>query len=258
MGRLEAWREIGCGLGRGLLRLAVPPICPACGCGAAEPGCCGRCRAALTHGSNARLCGRCGASAGPHVDCSSGCFACRNDRFAFETVVRLGRYEGALMEACRRIKEERQRPLAAALGELLWTTRAAALRQLAPDAVVAVPLHWRRRWRRGYNQADEIADRLARGLGVPRLSALKRLRNTPPQAPLAASVRRTNVASSFRATRRLAGARILLVDDILTTGATCHHAARALRAAGAAQTVVAVLARGEDLGKALTPEDSAD
>ena len=241
-------------LGRGTLRLLAPPVCPACWAGTERPGCCAACAAALAFGAEARLCPRCGASLGPYLDAADGCFACRNDRFAFDTVVRLGRYHAALGQACQRIKREGQRPLAAALADLLLARRGEALRRLGADLVAPIPLHWRRRWRRGYNQADELAQRLARGLGLPFVQALRRTRSTTPQADLAPSVRRTNVVGAFRVRRPLPGQHVLLVDDILTTGATCHQAARALRAAGAARVSVAVLARGEDFNKALTPE----
>ncbi len=149
-------------LGRGTLRLLAPPVCPACWTGAETQGFCTACTAALAFGAEARLCPRCGASLGPYLDAADGCFACRNDRFAFDTVVRLGRYHAALGQACQRIKHETQRPLAAALADLLLERRGEALRRLRADVVAPIPLHWRRRWRRGYNQADELAQRLAR------------------------------------------------------------------------------------------------
>ena len=240
--------------GVGLLRLVAPPLCPACGVGGEKPGCCPRCAARFAHGAEARLCLRCAATLGPHLADVVGCLACRDRVFAFRGVVRLGRYDGALQEGCLRIKHERHRPLAAALGTLLAERRAAALRELAADLVVPIPLHWRRRWRRGYNQADELARRLAAGLGIScAATGLRRIKATAPQSALSATARLTNVAGCFRASRRVAGRRVLLVDDILTTGATCHHAARALRAAGAAEVMVAVLARGEGTEKALVP-----
>jgi ComF family protein len=163
-------------------------------------------------------------------------------------VLRLGRYEGDLATACIRIKQPSGARLARALGEL-WLQRRrddAALRTI--DAVVPVPLHWRRRWRRGYNQAESIALAIGTGLGVPLWRrGLQRRRATTPQTDLPPTSRRLNVHNAFvaRSSRRWGGARVLLVDDVLTTGATCHHAARALRAGGVASILVATMARGD-------------
>jgi ComF family protein len=114
-----------------------------------------------------------------------------------------------------------------------------------PDVVVPVPLHQRRLLHRGFNQSLE----LARGLGtllerpVP-LAALTRVRHTVPQMTLDAARRRDNVRGAFAAdATALAGRRVLLVDDVMTTGGTLEECARTLRRAGAAGVVVLVLAR---------------
>jgi len=129
-----------------------------------------------------------------------------------------------------------------------WIARAAA--DLIPelDAVVPVPLHRWRLLRRRYNQAAEIARPLARMMGLAYLpDALTRPRATDSQGGKSASGRRRNVAAAFavppRWKPRLAGRRILLVDDVLTTGATAEGCARVLKRAGAARVDVAVIAR---------------
>jgi ComF family protein len=117
---------------------------------------------------------------------------------------------------------------------------------LAADVVVSVPLHWWRRWRRGYNQSAALARGIARHLQIPCFpSWLRRLRNTPDQTLQTPAGRRENVRGAFGARSRahLKGRTVLLVDDVMTTGATANEAARALRAAGAARVVVAALAR---------------
>jgi predicted amidophosphoribosyltransferase len=111
-----------------------------------------------------------------------------------------------------------------------------------------VPLHPLRLVQRRFNQAAEIARPLARRAGLPYLpGALVRRRNTPSQGGRSGSGRRRNMAAAFaapqRAWPRLAGKRILLVDDVITTGATAEACARALRAAGAACVDVAAVAR---------------
>src|SRR5439155_26039653 len=144
-----------------------------------------------------------------------------------------------------RLKHGQHEGLAEAVGEL-WAAHAAErLRTIGAGAVVPVPLHWRRRWRRGYNQAAVLAPALASGLQIPcRERWLRRVRATPLQTSIAPSARRENVRGAFRATAdpRLRGQTVLLVDDVLTTGSTASEAARALKAVGVARVVVAALA----------------
>jgi ComF family protein len=110
-----------------------------------------------------------------------------------------------------------------------------------------VPLHWKRRAWRGYNQSAEVAERLARRLKLPfHENLLRRTRPTPVQTNLSATKRRENVRNAFSPRRRLEGASVLLVDDVMTTGATCHYAAKALKEAGASKVIAAILARRED------------
>jgi len=121
------------------------------------------------------------------------------------------------------------------------------LREFSIDAVVAVPHHWWRRFRRHVNSADILANRLARKLGVPLLrEALHKVRRTPRQVTLPASKRRTNLRNAFAAElpEKLQSATLLLVDDVLTTGTTAHEASKVLLSAGAGKVVVAVVARG--------------
>lgn len=115
------------------------------------------------------------------------------------------------------------------------------------DALVPVPLHWSRRWRRGFNQAEVLARAVGRrhGLSVQR-RLLRRVRATPPQHGDAGS-RRRNLRDAFAVPciERCAGSRLLLIDDVFTTGATANACAAALRSAGAAAVGVLTLARVE-------------
>jgi ComF family protein len=149
-------------------------------------------------------------------------------------------------DAVLKLKHHDGEGLAELLGKL-WVGRdEQRFRSFGVDVVVPVPLHWFRRWRRGHNQSAAIARGLASCLQIPCFpSWLRRLRNTPAQTTQSPAGRRENVRGAFRARRRarLKGKSVLLVDDVMTTGATANEAARALRAAGATRVTVAVLAR---------------
>ncbi len=150
-----------------------------------------------------------------------------------------------------RIKNQSAQALAIVLGDLLAVECSQQLTALEPDVVVPIPMHWSRRMWRGTNSSETVAERLSRSLGVPSASHhLARCRRTVPQARLSATRRVANVRGAFRARSHadLPGARVLLVDDIMTTGATANEAAKTLRRAGAAAIVIVVLARAEGLG----------
>jgi ComF family protein len=135
--------------------------------------------------------------------------------------------------------------LAECVGRLWAGHHADRFRAVGAAVVIPVPLHWWRRLRRGYNQAERLTAAIARQLGIDhRPGWLCRTRQTASQAQLPESTRRTNVRGAFRTScsARLAGLSVLLVDDVLTTGSTASEAARALREGGAAAVHVAVLA----------------
>ncbi len=138
--------------------------------------------------------------------------------------------------------------IAEAMGAFFCQTRGEQIRALCPNLVVPVPMHWRRRWVRKTNGPDILAAHMAKFLQVPCQARLLRMnRNIKPQKGLKRRDRRKNLVGAFRVAKgydiRIRGARVLLVDDVLTTGATCDAAAKALKEAGAATVVVAVLAR---------------
>jgi len=133
------------------------------------------------------------------------------------------------------------KPLAKLLGEYL--SRALPLDE-AFDAVVPMPLHWRRRFERGFNQAALIAAQVARRRKIPVIHAVRRVRATRTQTGLTNAKRRDNVRGAFRVGRgSLQGLRILLVDDVMTTGATGSACASVLKKAGAKSVTLLTLAR---------------
>jgi ComF family protein len=240
------WRPLVTDLSRGLLHLLYPGVCALChkpteiGSGDFCPDC----RTALTTDPHP-TCVRCSGTLGPNLPPAPDCTRCRGHSFAFERVIRLGPYDGLRREAVLRMKHSQHEGLAEAVGDLWSQTAIERLSAVGASVVVPVPLHWRRRWRRGYNQAAALARALASSLQIPCCERwLRRVRATPFQTDVAPSVRRTNVRGAFRAVAdpNLTGQTILLVDDVLTTGGTASEAARALRDAGASKVVVAVLA----------------
>lgn len=153
-------------------------------------------------------------------------------------------FGGPIAGALRRLKYAGRAELAGPLGDLL--RRAARDRELAADVVVPVPLHPARLAERGYNQAALLGAEVARELGAPmEARALRRVRHTPQQARLDRGARLSNVEGAFcaRWPERVRGRRVLLVDDVSTTGATLAACAEALREAGAAHVAAIVVAR---------------
>ncbi len=242
-------RSAGWQLARGLLELVYPSTCFVCGqfLPAEQANFCTRCRSALTT-DPFPCCPRCAGTVGPYVHLEGGCTACRDQSFHFECVVRLGPYDGLLRQVILRLKHASGEGLAEVLGELWASHLEKRLRDLKVDVIVPVPLHWWRRWTRGYNQSEVLARAIAHRLHIPcKPGWLRRIRNTPQQfKQTGATARHENVRKAFsaRTWAALRGKTILLVDDVLTTGSTASDAARALRIAGAARIVVAVLAGG--------------
>ena len=178
------------------------------------------------------------------LDDEGRCGLCRRGLTGFDAAFAFGSYEGELRKLIQLFKYGGTPTLARPLGMLL----ASALpREKAFDLVVPMPMHWRRRWSRGFNQAELLADVLAARLGFAKLNAVRRRKATPPQAGLTGAQRRKNMSGAFKVRNadRIRGKRILLVDDVLTTGSTAAACARALKRAGAAYVAVITVARAD-------------
>jgi ComF family protein len=174
------------------------------------------------------------------------CAYCRPRSFAFDAALRLGKYDGALRKAILFIKHRHNEGLADRLASRWGVEQQSRLVEWGVHAVVPVPLFWMNRLWRGYNQSGALARGLAERLGVKYQSRwLYRTRRTAKQSLLGPTARLDNVRGAFQASVPLAGMRILLVDDVLTTGATASEAASALKRGGASWVGVAVLARAE-------------
>lgn len=245
------------------LDLVFPAFCSICegtlGAGRRDP-LCGRCWGAIT-----RLgppgCYACGLSSPTRAPFDRSpaaehrwvgaagtsevglCGTCTVERPAYDYARSAAVYEGALREALHAFKFSGKRALARPLGDLVVEQCVASLVE-GIEAVLAVPLARERERERGFNQAALLAQRIAKRLGVPtRPRWLARVRATRPQSDLPAAERRVNVRGAFRASRAVAGRHVLVVDDVLTTGATLGECARALRDGGARCVGVLTVAR---------------
>jgi ComF family protein len=203
----------------GLADLLAPPRCAACD-DELEPGSTG-------------FCGACA----PLLEALTGA----------EGRVAAYRYGGPLADAIRRFKYAGHAELAAPLGALLVPSARAHAAGL--DAIVPVPLHPRRLRERGFDQASLLAQEVARALSVPRrLDLVRRARPTLAQASLDRLGRIANVEGAFVATAAAAGLRVLVIDDVRTTGATLGAVAAALHARGARAVQSLALALSDGIG----------
>jgi len=197
------------------------------------------------------VCDGCGAPFEYDLGPGARCGSCMARPRAFAAARAACLYDEAVREPILKLKHADRPDLAPLFA--LWIGRAARALVAEADAVVPVPLHPLRLLKRRYNQAAEIARPLARREGLGYLpDALIRRRATESQAGKSGSGRRRNVAAAFEvpAARRIQveGKRLLLIDDVMTTGATAEGCARALKQAGAARVDVAVVARVKEMG----------
>ncbi len=226
------------------------------------PDDCAVCQTALTSASRIPVCAQCLANVQPLVaefacaQCRAPflnehalqpdgiCPLCRAGATQYQAAYSFGSYDGGLIRLIHLYKYAGVRTLAAPFADWL----AAALPRLERfDAIVPVPLHWWKKITRGFDQSELLAIELSKRTGIPVARWLSRTRITSSQAGLTSSQRRTNVAGAFRASQpqRIAGARVLLLDDVLTTGTTLSAAAGTLRRAGAARVTALTVARAD-------------
>jgi ComF family protein len=190
------------------------------------------------------FCASCGTpfQNGFPLDTEGRCAICRSGLRGFDTAYCYGFYEGVLRKLIHQFKYSGIRPLAHPLGEMLSS---ALPREERFDAVVPVPLHWRRQWGRAFNQSELLAEELSRRTGLPMMRALRRVRSTATQAGLTNAARRRNVTGAFACMRAatVKGKSILLIDDVMTTGSTAAACAVVLKRAGVKKVALLTLAR---------------
>ena len=261
---MEIWPQAGRILGQlpfvttarwadSVLRALFDPFCAAChgpiGPGRVGPVCSGCWNAVIL--VSPPWCNRCGEpmQSWRHNPGSDGqCARCVASPPQFDLARAFGRYEGALREIVHALKYRGHRSLGAPLGTLMEKANRGLL--AGADAVVPVPLHPWRHLRRGFNQADELAQALGRPVWRP----LRRQTLGVPQAKLSGDRRRMNVQNAYCVSRLRAGApalrpkHVVLVDDVMTTGATLDACSRALRESGVEWVGALTLARATNAG----------
>jgi ComF family protein len=247
-------------------RLLLPQSCALCGAPSRNRLLCGDCHAALPWLGPA--CPRCAlpvadgvsdaltcpglrpgadrypgeGNAGAQCDGPKACMTCRRHPPGWSSAVAAWRYEYPVDRLLQGLKYGGRLALAEPLADALHDAVASG-REAPPDVLVPLPLAPARQRVRGFNQAQLVAARLSRRLGTPVVQGLDRVRDAGPQAALPLSRRADNVRDAFRGRRCVAGLRVALVDDVLTTGATLAAATGAALAAGARDVRVYVVAR---------------
>ena len=228
-----------------VIRSLLAPACAACDRTLAAPidgALCPECIASV-RAITPPICVRCGDHL-PLFTIDSLCVRCQHDPPVIVRARSAGIYEGALRDMIHALKYQRRRMLTPWLASRMRDIGAAVL--MGADAVVPVPLHPWRHLSRGFNQADD----LARHLGLPVWHVLWRPQHGPPQAGLSAGARAANARNAYAVRpdaplrhRRLRGSVVVLVDDVMTTGATLNACARALHSAGVASVRALTAAR---------------
>lgn len=175
------------------------------------------------------------------------CRLCLTGRRGFDACFVYGAYEKELRDLIHLFKYGRIESLAAPLAAWMLTALPADRKsaERRADCVTPVPMHWWKRWRRGFNQAERLGLEVAKALSIPMVEALRRPKPSRVQAGLASAARRKNALRSFALSNpgEIAGKSVLLVDDVFTTGATATACARLLKRAGAERVELLALAR---------------
>lgn len=244
MSRANSWLE-------GLLALLYPPVCQICRAGrvgADEGYVCDacRCRRNGVRFIQPPFCERCGLPVEGAVTTAYECANCRDMRLDFSQARAAVVATGLVMEVIHRYKYNRALWFEPFLAGLLCRKATSGIAGRF-DAIVPVPLHPLKAREREFNQADRLAGALGRAAGLPVLRrSLRRVRFTATQTAFNRDQRQRNMRGAFEvpAGRQLDGRRLVVVDDVLTTGATTSACARALRKAGAEEVCVWTVARG--------------
>jgi len=233
---------------RAFLNLVFPPKCPSCGIflSTEEPSFCGECFRGINF-ITPPFCPRCGL---PYhtIDYSPDhlCEQCSIDERTFEMARAVGYYDGTLLRSIQQLKYHGKLSFTKPLGKLLVDYLTTSEDGISYELIVPVPLHRRRLKERGFNQSSLLAKVVAKKTLTPLdASSLRRIRWTEPQTNLSGKERQRNVKGAFEVVKKdgIEGKKILLIDDVFTTGSTVAECAKALLKAGAKRVDVLTLAK---------------
>ena len=222
-----------------------PNICPFCG-KASREGICGRCRKELSELIvQEPRCMKCGKQV--RYQEQEYCYDCMHTDHAFEQGVSLWLHKKPVSLSIYHFKYHNQRFFAKQYAHEIVKNHEALIRRWNPEILIPVPLHPARRRKRGYNQSELLAAELGKILGIPVANdAVKRVRNTRPQKTLDIRKRRQNLAKAFLPGRpSLCRERVLIVDDIYTTGNTIDAVAKTLKQAGVQKVYFLTISIGQ-------------
>ncbi len=192
-------------------------------------------------------CWTCGVHLSQQSPLGKRCAHCFKKNFRFTRANSLGNYQGQLQNLVIRMKNQHDEPLTIQLGNLLANQLVGANFVDNIDLITAVPTHWWRRFKRGFQAAEMLAETIARAVNLEFNPAiLKCQRSTKKQGLLANTLREKNVQNAFSVNRPLLiqGKNVLLIDDVMTTGATANEISRILIRSGVQKVYVGVIARG--------------
>ncbi|MFN3530953.1 MAG: ComF family protein [Candidatus Brocadia sp.] len=192
-------------------------------------------------------CNRCGTVLGPHITSKAkeGCPACKGKYLPFNTVTSVTYYDDVMKTLIHKFKYARQKFLASLLNDILITHE--RLKEVVPniDVIVPVPLHWLKKMLRGFNQSELLSRGIQRHFSKPiSINNLCRIKNTASQTRLSKNQRQINIHNAFfvHYPKSFKGKRVLLVDDVLTTGVTASECSKKLKEAGAESVHLLILA----------------
>ncbi|MCK6469016.1 MAG: ComF family protein [Candidatus Brocadia sinica] len=231
------------------LDLFYPRSCLHCNCNlnnSYELYLCEHCKRKIPYISHS-CCIRCGAILGPHITprAKEGCAACKGKYLPFNTITSVTYYDDAMKTLIHKFKYARQKFLASVLSDILITHE--RLKEVVPDTdvIVPVPLHWLKQMLRGFNQSELLSQGIQRHFSKSvAINNLCRIKNTASQTQLSKNQRQRNIHNAFFINHpgSFKGKKVLLVDDVLTTGVTASECSKKLKEAGAVAVHLLILA----------------
>ena len=210
---------------------------------------CADCKKQIPYVSDTH-CIRCGAAMGPYITSTKkeGCTACKGKYLHFDTLTSIVYYDGVIKTLIHKFKYARQKFLFSLLNDIIIAQK--KLNEIVPniDIIVPVPLHWLKKLHRGFNQSELLSLGIQRYFSKPvSKNNLCRIKNTASQTKLSKSQRQVNIHNAFsvKYPQVFEGKRVLLVDDVLTTGVTASECSKKLKQSGAESVHLLVLAIAE-------------